>query len=109
MGGRRQSVAGGLAAVVGALCGAAVPDDVLRDAVLDDRGALLGHALEIERLGHALGVETVVDQREAVVEELLPVPASISVAPRVLAAFSAASRAQPAGSRSAAFQDVASA
>ena len=37
------------------------------------------------------------------------VPASISIAPRVLDAFSAASRAQPAGSRSPAFQDVSSA
>ena len=37
------------------------------------------------------------------------VPASISVAPRVLPAFSAASRAQPAGSRSPVFQDVSSA
>ena len=37
------------------------------------------------------------------------VPASISVAPRVRAAFSAASRPHAAGSRSPAFHDVASA
>ena len=53
------------------LRGTAVPDDVAGHALLDHEHALLGDALEVERLRIAARVEPVVPEREAVVEELL--------------------------------------
>src|SRR5262245_40819231 len=62
---------GGLVAVSGALGRAAVPNDVVGDAVLDDGDALLRNPLQVEGLRHALRVVAVVEQREALMEELL--------------------------------------
>ena len=51
-------------AVPGALAVRRSQTTSLRDALLDDRDALLRHSLEVERLGQPARVEPVVDQRE---------------------------------------------